>query len=111
MFDPYAWEAIDWDAAEDEAGNLAHCLRHGVDEVVVEEVLRERPVEIKLRPMYSEYALAGPDGGWSTLWTLLFDTSRKRSDWLRPVTGWRAKTAEIRMWEAVTKKSWTGCHG
>ena len=67
MFDPYGWEAIDWDDEEDEDGNLAHCLRHGVDEAVVDGVLRERPVEIKLRPVYAEYVIAGPDGKWATL--------------------------------------------
>jgi hypothetical protein len=108
VFDPYAWDAIDWDDADDEEGNLAHCMRHGVDELVVEEVLQEQPVEIKLSPVYAEFVIAGPDGGWTDHWTLLFDRSRKRGDWLRPVTGWKSKVAEIRKWEAATGKSWRG---
>jgi hypothetical protein len=108
VFDPYAWEAIDWDDPEDEEGNYAHCLRRGVDEMVVDEVLRERPVVIKLSPVYSEFVIAGPNAAWNRLWTLLFDTSWKRGDWLRPVTGWRAKTAEIRQWERITHMTWRG---
>lgn len=111
MFDPYGWEAIDWDDEEDEDGNLAHCLGHGVDEVVVDGVLRGRPVEIKLRPVYAEYVIAGPDGGWAVLWTILFDRSFKRGDWLRPITGWLSKIAEVRKWESATGLTWSGCHG
>lgn len=59
-FDPYEWEAIDWDDPEDEDGNYAHCLRHGVDEVVVDEVLRGRPVAIKLSPVWAEFVIAAP---------------------------------------------------
>ena len=40
MSDHYAFETIEWDDEEDPDGNLAHCLRHGVDEQVVAEVLR-----------------------------------------------------------------------
>lgn len=106
MFDPYEWEAIDWDELEDEEGNYVHCLRHGVDEVVVEEVLRECPVEIKLSPVWAEFVIVGPDEAWGVLWTLLFDKSKKRGDWLRPVTGWKAKVAEVRQWEAITHERW-----
>ncbi len=45
MFDPYLYEAIDWDDEDDEDGNLQHCLRHGVDEAVVGEVLATHPVK------------------------------------------------------------------
>lgn len=106
VFDPYEWEAIDWDDPEDEQGNYFHCLRHGVDEVVVDEVLGEHPVEIKLRPTNSDFVIAGPNAAWNKLWTLLFDRSYKRGDWLRPVTGWKAKTAEIRQWEQITHQIW-----
>lgn len=82
MFDPYEWEAIDWDDPDDEAGNLVHCLRHGVDEMVVDEVLRQRPV-----------------------------SSFKRGDWLRPMTGWEAKPNEIRQWEKITHQTWRGRNG
>lgn len=105
-FDPYEWEAIDWDDPEDEDGNYAHCLRHDVDEVVVDEVLRERPVAIKLSPVWAEFVIAGPNAARSILWTLLFDRSWKRGDWLRPVTGWRAKSAEIHQWEKITHENW-----
>ena len=92
------FEAIDWDDEEDDEGNLAHCLRHGVTEPIVAEVLGDRPVEIKMRLQTAEYAIVGRDrsGG---LWTILFDTSFKRGDWLRPITGWRSKPAEIREWK------------
>ena len=99
LFDPYEWEAIDWDDEEDEEGNYAHCLRHGVDESVVDGVLRTQPVEVNLRPRNAEYAIVGPDRTWSRLWTLLFDRSWKRGDWLRPVTGWVSKPAEVRRWK------------
>lgn len=108
MFDPYEFEQIDWDDAEDEAGNLLHCLRRNVDEQVVEDVLRERHAQVKLPLERAEYAIVGPDVGWSTLWTLLFDRSYKRGDWLRPVTGWPAKPNEIRAWERATGLTWGG---
>lgn len=91
------FEAIDWDDEEDEDGNLAHCLRHGVDERVIDEVLRGRPVEVKMRLQTAEYALVGPDEG-GTHWTVLFDTSHKRGDWLRPITGWRSTPNEVAEW-------------
>jgi hypothetical protein len=110
-FDAHEWEAIDWDDPDDKEGNYVHCKRHGVTESVVEDVLREQPVEITLSPTWSDYAIAGPDRGWSTLWTVLFDRSPKRGDWLRPVTGWWSKKAEVRQWEAITAQKWNGRHG
>jgi hypothetical protein len=100
-------EAIDWDDLDDEDSNLAHCLDHGVDEVVVDEVLQQHPVEIKLKTA-SEFVIAGPNAARDTPWTLLFNTSYKRGDWLRPVTGWESKTAEIRQWEQITHQTWRG---
>ena len=88
VFDAYEWEAIDWDDPDEEDGNYAHCKLHGLTESVVDDVLREHPAEIKLSPIWSDFAIAGPDHAWSTLWAVLFDRSPKRSDWLRPVTGW-----------------------
>jgi hypothetical protein len=105
-FDPYEWEAIDWDDPEDEDGNYFHCLQHDVDEVVVDEVLKERPVAIKLSPTQSDFVIAGPNAARNKLWTLLFDRSWKRGDWLRPVTGWESKTAEVRQWEKITHEIW-----
>ncbi|MDQ6947198.1 MAG: hypothetical protein M3256_13240 [Actinomycetota bacterium] len=91
------FEAVDWDDEEDEGGNLVHCLAHGVDECVVDQVLGAEPVEIKMAVKSAEIALVGPDLG-GTMWTLLFDWSFKRGDWLRPVTGWRSEAPEINEW-------------
>jgi hypothetical protein len=82
VFDPYEFEFIDWDDQEEEGSNLRHCLEHGVDEAVVDEVLRGRPVEVRLKLMTADFAIVGPDGGDSVLWTLLFDRSYK------PATGY-----------------------
>jgi hypothetical protein len=102
------YESIDWDDEDDEDGNLAHCRRHGVDERVVYEVLANEPVEVTLTVRTAEAAFVGPSQAGNQLWTLLFDTSYKRDDWLRPVTGWRAKPAEIREWEQATGHRWRG---
>jgi hypothetical protein len=103
------YEAIDWDDEDeepDEKNNLLHCLRHGVDEQVVYEVLAGEPVEIKLKLVTAEGVFTGPDRSRTQMWTLLFDTSYKRGDWLRPVTGWKAKPAEIAEWERVKGRRW-----
>ncbi len=92
------FERIDWDDEEDENGNLAHCLEHGVDERVVDQVLREEPVEIKLKLVTAEFVVVGPDFG-GAMWTILFDSSWKRGDWLRPVTGWESEPEEIEEWK------------
>jgi len=59
------YEAIDWDSEEEQPdeqrNNLLHCLRHGVDEQVVYEVLAEEPVEIRLRLESAEAAFTGPN--------------------------------------------------
>ncbi len=104
MFDPFEFEVIDWDDEEDEDGNLAHCLAHGVDEGVVDAVLRECPVEVRLSLQTAEFAIVGPDQG-GAFWTLLFDRSFKRGDWLRPVTGWPSTDAEAGQWRSATGKS------
>ena len=102
MFDPYAYEAIDWDDEEDDEGNLAHCLGHDVDEAVVAEVLALVPVEIKMKLQSADFAVVGPDAS-GVFWTLLFDVSYKRGDWLRPVTGWRASESQFQAWRQATK--------
>jgi hypothetical protein len=96
--DLWDFERIDWDDEEDYNSNLAHCLEHGITERVVDEVLAEEPVEIKLKLVTAEISIVGPDFG-GTMWTLLFDTSFKRGDWLRPVTGWEAEPEEIAEWK------------
>ena len=42
------------------------------------------------------------------MWTLIFDVSWKRDDWLRPVTGWDSRPKEITEWERITGLKWTG---
>lgn len=95
--DLWDFEAIDWDNDEDEQGNLAHCLQHGIDEMVVDEVLRGEPAQIKMKVVSARLAVVGPDRG-GKMWTILFDWSHKRGDWLRPVTGWRSMPGEITAW-------------
>jgi len=96
------FERIDWDDEEDEDGNLHHCLQRGIDEAVVDQVLREEPVEIKMRLATADFAIVGPDLGGAK-WTLLFDWSYKRGDWLRPITGWPAEPEEIAEWEKARR--------
>ena len=94
------YEAIDWDDDDDENGNLVHCGRPGRlcpnPQRVVYEVLSEEPVEFKMEVRTAEFAVVGPDRSTSTLWVVLLDTSHKRGDFLRPVTGWPA-TANARV--------------
>lgn len=92
------FEAIDWDDEEDENGNLVHCLRHGVDERVVSDVLGRRPVMITMKLKTATFAVVGPDRG-GTMWTILFDRSFKRGDWLRPITGWQSEPTELQEWQ------------
>jgi hypothetical protein len=98
------FEAIDWDDEEDEDGNLAHCLRRGIDEQVVHEVLTERPAEIKMKVETADFALVGPDRG-GKMWTILFDWSFKRGDWLRPITGWPSAPKEVTAWKKARGES------
>lgn len=98
------FEAIDWDDEDDENGNLTHCLRRGIDESVVDQVLREEPVRIRMKTETADFAVVGPDKG-RTFWTLLFDWSQRRGDWLRPVTGWKAEDSEILEWSKARRHS------
>jgi len=97
------YDDIDWDEDDDPDGNLAHCRRAGRlganAERVVAEVLSEEPVEIKMRLVTAEFSIVGPDRARAAIWVVLFDTSQKRGDWLRPVTGWRAEPEERQAWE------------
>lgn len=92
------FDAIDWDDDEDEDGNLVHCQSHGVDERVVDQVLRGDPVEVNLKVVTAEWVIVGPDVG-GTVWILWFDRSYRRGDWLRPVTGREAEPHEIAAWK------------
>lgn len=102
------FDAIDWDAEDDPTGNHAHCAEHGIDEHVVDEVLRGDWVDVELPVDTAEFAIVGPNAKENFMWTLLFDTSWKRGDWLRPVTGWDARPKDIGEWERVTGKRWKG---
>jgi len=86
------YEGIDWDADDDPNGNLVHCLQEDhlgpEPERLVDEVLSREPVEFKMPLHTAEYAIVGPERYSDTLWVVLLDTSHKRGDWLRPVTGW-----------------------
>jgi hypothetical protein len=97
------FEGIEWDDDEDEGGNLAHCRRSDRlgpnPERVVDEVLREQPVQVKFRTVTADFVIVGPDFSRSILWLIVFRRSDRRGDWLRPVTGWKAEAAEIRQWE------------
>jgi hypothetical protein len=104
----FDWELIDWDDHDDEDGNLVHCLQHGVDEMVVFEVLSTHPVDVKIQLTSAEFAVVGPDAAYSVMWTLLFARSDKRGDWLRPVTGWESSAGQVAAWEARTRVQWHG---
>lgn len=99
MLNLWDFEAIDWDDEEEQGSNLAHCLEHGVDERVVSEVLAEEPLEVKMSVSTAEFAIVGPNASRSKWWTLLFDWSYKRHDWLRPVTGWESTREERLQWD------------
>jgi hypothetical protein len=104
------FEWIDWDPEDDEDGNTAHCRRLGIPEQVVYEVLSEEPVEVKLPVETAEGAFVGPNQARTNYGQCcsIRHTRYKRGDWLRPVTGWRAKPAEIREWEQATSERWEG---
>lgn len=102
------YDAIDWDSEDDPTGNHAHCAEHGVDERVVDEVLSGDWVDIEIPVDTAEFAVVGPNAKGNFMWTLLFDTSWKRGDWLRPVTGWDARPKDIREWERATGEKWKG---
>jgi hypothetical protein len=102
------FDNIDWDPEDDSEGNVAHCAENGVDDRVVTEVLNGEWVNVELPVYTAEFAIVGPNAKRNFMWTLLFDTSWKRGDWLRSVTGWDARPKDIRAWERVTGKNWTG---
>lgn len=101
------YHGIEWDPEEDLDGNLVHCMQADHlgpnPERVVAEVLSEEPVEVTMRVQSAEFALVGPDRSRSVLWVVLFSTSRKRGDFLRPVTGWRAEAAERHEWHQARR--------
>ena len=48
---------IEWDPEEFERGNLAHCLKHDVDEIVVEEALYGDWINIEIAVDTAEFAV------------------------------------------------------
>jgi hypothetical protein len=99
---------LEWDPEEYERGNLVHCLDNGIDEQVVEEVLYGEWVNVEMTVDTAEFSIVGPNLRWNFMWTLLFARSERRGDVLRPVTGWDSKPSEIREWERLTGREWTG---
>jgi hypothetical protein len=75
--------------------------------MVVYECLYSGPwAEVKFKVQTAQYSIVGL--ALSRLWLLLLKDSPKHPDWLRPVSGWRAETAEIREWERATGATWRG---
>ncbi|HEX5699622.1 MAG TPA: hypothetical protein VFX77_03175 [Rubrobacter sp.] len=102
------FDALDWDEEDAEGSNLAHILEHDVDDVAVENVLDDDWISVEMLVNTAEFAIVGPDRRWDRMLTLLFDTSRKRGNWLRPVTGWESEPPELLEWERVTEGKWGG---
>lgn len=100
--------AIDWDAEDAQDSNLAHCLRHDIDQWTVDAVLADEWINVEIIVKSAEFAIVGPDRRWNRMLTLLFDVSEKQGNWLRPVTGWESKPKELKDWEWVTKETWGG---
>ncbi len=102
-------ESLDWDPEDWERGNRSHCLDHGIDEQVVEEVLFSNDwANIEMTVETADFVIVGPNWAWNFMWTLLFAPSRRRGDVLRPITGWDSKPREITEWERLTGHEWTG---
>lgn len=64
-------------------------------------------MNVEMTVYTAEFAIVGPNAKWNFMWTLLFDASWKRGDWLRPVTGWDSRPKEITEWERITGLKWT----
>ena len=114
VLDFYRYEIIDWDDPEvdpdPETNNLLHCQQAdhlGVQaELIVYELFRGYWAEVSFRTQTAQYSVVGV--ALSGIWLLLLKDSHKRSDWLRPVTGWPAERAEICEWERATGQTWKG---
>lgn len=103
-----AFDALDWDEEDAQGSNLAHILEHDIDDVAVEDVLADDWISIEMTVHTAEFAIVGPDRKWGRMLTLLFDTSWKQSNWLRPVTGWESEPPELLEWERVMRQKWGG---
>jgi hypothetical protein len=104
--DPDDFDTIDWDPIEVENGNLAKCMKRGIDQGVVWEVLAGDWVDIEMPVDTADFAIVGPNEEFNRMWTLLFATSAERGDWLRPVTGWPSDNDEIAEWRSQTGREW-----
>lgn len=113
VLDIQRYELIDWDDPEvddcPETNNLLHCQQAdhlgAQAEMIVYEIFADGPwAEVEFRMQTAEYAVVGV--GLANIWLVLLEDSPKRGDWLRPVTGWPAESAEIRAWERATGQRW-----
>jgi hypothetical protein len=100
------FDTIDWDPIEAENGNLAKCMKRGIDRDVVWEVLAGDWVDVEMPVETAEFVVVGPNEERNRMWTLVFATSSERGDWLRPVTGWPSDNDEIAEWENQTGQKW-----
>jgi hypothetical protein len=100
------FDTIDWDPIEAENGNLAKCMKRGIDRDVVWEVLAGDWVDVEMPVETVEFVVVGPNEERNRMWTLVFATSSERGDWLRPVTGWPSDNDEIAEWENQTGQKW-----
>jgi hypothetical protein len=100
------FDAIEWDPREAENGNLAKCMKRGIDEGAVWEVLEGDWIDVEMPVETAEFAIVGPNEERNRMWTLLFATSSLRGDWLRPVTGWPSDNDEIAEWRNQTGQGW-----
>jgi hypothetical protein len=106
--DPEDFDELDWDDEDVPGSNLAHILEHDIDDVAVEDVLADDWINVEMIVHTAEFAIVGPDRRWNRMLTLLFDTSWKQGNWLRPVTGWESESPELLEWERVTGQEWRG---
>jgi len=102
------FDALDWDDEGIIGSNLAHILEHDIDDIAVEDVLADNWMNVEMTVHTAEFAVVGPDRRWNRMLTLLFDTSWKQGNWLRPVTGWESEPPELLEWERVTGQKWAG---
>jgi hypothetical protein len=102
------FDALDWDEEDAEGSNLAHIMEHDIDAVAVEEVLAADWISIEMTVQTAEFVIVGPDWRWDRMLTLLFDTSWKQGNLLRPVTGWESALPQLLEWERVMGGKWGG---
>ncbi len=102
------FDELDWDDEGIPGSNLDHILEHDIDDLAVEDVLADDWINVEMTVHTAEFAIVGPDRRWNRMLTLLFDTSWKQGNWLRPVTGWESEPPELLEWERVTGQQWGG---